>query len=1263
MIRNAFYVVAGLFCLHFSTTETLAREASDEAAYGYHIQPSAAQPVNMISSIKIQFPEARYLGVYAPTCDGVTLTRDDDPSEVYVPVDVQYSDNNYVLFNLKPKSSGSDAHVIVTDPGRYTLHVPAGTFTLYGPWLVKIGSCDEIRETYTVSDDGDSGYDNYFTSWTLSPSPGQLKEITTITISFPVTAANPVLDVPNFNLIRLRKADDSSVVYEPTQIKYDYESTVQLSFKPEGSSYPNAVTVMDVGEYILDIPAGTFALSGTDIVNPAIAERYIVEGPNVNSFINYTIDPAPGGTYEKISEITIEYPDLESGFNFTDGLTDVVNELNGSVTLVRLDEDEYYQSTYIPHSAIVEGGNKVTFRFRNQVASSPEPSAETITANGDYLLTVPANTFKEKGDMFSFNPRIEAYYTINRTVPANSFDNHVFDPAEGASVGSLETMSVTFPDLQNGFDYPIDYSGIKLVKEGEADVSYKVVNFMVGKNTLSWGFNVESVTEDLPLKIYDSGRYTLTIPAGILSEYENPSMTNGEISCSFTIDSDLLFEYSLSPDPEMPLGALPAVCVSVASPDLGITVNPGCSLLATISSSAQSYVLEPVQESPEQINFVMPEDLGYGVWTVKFPAGYFIKINANGAEVQNPDEITARYQIVSPTQYDYSVYPKSGSSMTGLTNVSISLTGSGLRQIELDPSVGEPVLSGVSGSLKLSGTISENSVNISVPKDASLAAGEYSLAVPEGYIITTDAYGLKAALPEIVAVYTITEYDAPDFSEGIFFINEGWYGTDYGSVNFMTADYDHMEYTVYQQANKGAHLGVTSQFGEIFGNRIYIMSKQAAYTSDSDDGGVLVVADAATMEKVAALSSIGSADGRSICGVNAGKAYIGTDSGIFVFNRDDNTVGDAIEGTTSDDGHYNSQIGDMVRLGGYVFAVRQDLGVYVIDSDTDCVVATLPLPSVLSVFVTAEGNIFAATSDDASEFVKIDSETFEMTPVDVTSQQKATLANRWSSWTKAPLAVAISGNAVYYATADNSSEIACYDFDSDTFTAAFVSLPWADSQQQVLYGTGLSVDPVSGYIVLQAVEAGGGTHYSHSRVYFANAMTGEINHSMTFELEPYYWFPAMAVYPVSEAPRFAAFPEIRLSADGKGLPSTAEIDLAASTSLGIGNRHLIVYGAEAVNPAVCSVTALGDGLFEVQAASDGETELRLTADYRGVVTETSMPVKVGDDAGITDVTCEEEIGDIVTTTGIIVRHNVRLSDTEGLTPGLYLFKNRKIIVK
>lgn len=62
-----------------------------------------------------------------------------------------------------------------------------------------------------------------------------------------------------------------------------------------------------------------------------------------------------------------------------------------------------------------------------------------------------------------------------------------------------------------------------------------------------------------------------------------------------------------------------------------------------------------------------------------------------------------------------------------------------------------------------------------------------------------------------------------------------------------------MLYRVFRRENPDEKLGVTTQFGTIYGEKFFLISKQAKSTEEESTGGRLVVADAFSLEKIAAL--------------------------------------------------------------------------------------------------------------------------------------------------------------------------------------------------------------------------------------------------------------------------------------------------------------------------------------------------------------------------------------------------------------------------
>jgi len=128
------------------------------------------------------------------------------------------------------------------------------------------------------------------------------------------------------------------------------------------------------------------------------------------------------------------------------------------------------------------------------------------------------------------------------------------------------------------------------------------------------------------------------------------------------------------------------------------------------------------------------------------------------------------------------------------------------------------------------------------------------------------------------------------YTNGVIFINEDQYGTTNGSVNYYNYDYDEMEYGVFATVNPNAKLGVTAQHGQLFGGKLFIVSKQANYSSSSGNttGGRLCVLDGETLKLQSSILTFGDSDstydGRSYCAVNNDKGYIATSAGIFVLD-------------------------------------------------------------------------------------------------------------------------------------------------------------------------------------------------------------------------------------------------------------------------------------------------------------------------------------------------------------------------------------------
>ncbi len=490
---------------------------------------------------------------------------------------------------------------------------------------------------------------------------------------------------------------------------------------------------------------------------------------------------------------------------------------------------------------------------------------------------------------------------------------------------------------------------------------------------------------------------------------------------------------------------------------------------------------------------------------------------------------------------------------------------------------------------------------------------------------------LVTSLMALLAVLAAMSQDLT-FTSGILFVNEDRYGPNQGSINYYNYDYDEMEYNVYALVNPSTKLGVTTQQGQLYGGRLFLVSKQANgnEASGSTLGSRLAVLDASTLKQQASMLRFGQSadsvyDGRCYCAVGPDKGYIATSAGIFVLDVDAMTTTGPIAGTQSSArGDYNSlyygQCGDMVRFGQYVYAVQQGVGLHVIDPTADTVVTTLPFPHIVTVFVTAGGNLFVAnnsreiydfgTGPYVANFTSIDPVTHEVLEVYEPGETHGALSS-WGAWRARMLCVDPVSEKVYYYYDEFQNHISCYDFSTREFTDHFIDLPeaaevnWDGTRNhQGLYASAISFDPHTGDMVVQTLEAAPMYAYeifNHNWVLFYDAATRTLKRQV--RLMDAYWFPAMAVYPDVELPT-VTIADHTIAQGGEAVISLLEaVDDADNMA------SLAVTTAVSADESVARAVVRGLDLI-VTAVAPGQTVVTVTTDSNGRLATCSFMVTV-----------------------------------------------------
>lgn len=466
-----------------------------------------------------------------------------------------------------------------------------------------------------------------------------------------------------------------------------------------------------------------------------------------------------------------------------------------------------------------------------------------------------------------------------------------------------------------------------------------------------------------------------------------------------------------------------------------------------------------------------------------------------------------------------------------------------------------------------------------------------------------DVWNFNPASGEVPIASTLTPVSpyvsATNFTNGFFMVNEEWFGHTNGSVNFIDNN-GQINYRVYSNANNNHAFGATTQFGTIYGDKFYFVSKQAADGGDSQytPGGRLVIANAQNMQKIATFNNIGGGDGRSFLGVNENKGYIGASNGIFLFDIAGMQVGNMIAGTGGGS-QYAGQIGNMIRTSKYVFAVKQTAGILVIDPATDTVVNTIA-GAFISIVQAKDGSIWAIQNQ---KLANINPATLTVQYYDIPTTK---YSDSWGAWNAGSFTASNTENTLYWIKAGTGfnpgNQIVKFNVTTKAFNESFITLPGqTGTYKQIPYGAALRVNPVTGNLILNTTESGFAAHYQKNWIHtFDN--NGNLIDTKT--LADYYWFPSLAVFPDNTAPVVKnTFPS-QVTASG-----TTTIDLKTMVSDEDSFGSSIIKSVKSnSNPAVLMAEVNANEELVLTPIGSGTADIVISFNSNGKVVEKTLKV-------------------------------------------------------
>ncbi|MDR1623852.1 MAG: DUF5074 domain-containing protein [Tannerellaceae bacterium] len=494
--------------------------------------------------------------------------------------------------------------------------------------------------------------------------------------------------------------------------------------------------------------------------------------------------------------------------------------------------------------------------------------------------------------------------------------------------------------------------------------------------------------------------------------------------------------------------------------------------------------------------------------------------------------------------------------------------------------------------------------------------------------------------------------------KGVFLLTEGVFtgtggeGVGCGDLHFIHEETGIWDTHIYETINS-QKTGTTTQFGAIYGDHFFLISKQA---------NRVVVADKTTVAQQKSFKHIHNGDivmdGRAFLGVDENTGYVGTSAGIAMVKFDEllsaepdptvmypNVVQELpytlIEGTATDENLYTGQVGTMLRVGDRVFAVQQNTGILVIDALTHHV-DTVLTGHYANLAQSLDGYLWSGTSeyestgqlaDDVSGNIidRIDPYTLEIKKI-ILPDGIGGPTPSWGAWQADVFCASAQKNQLYWTNAiggfGGGTKIYQYDIDSETIREVFDAAQYPDPAgysdvNWKMYGCPFRVHPETDELYV-AITTWPGSSPALWNTIKVNPQTKE---TVDIPIPPgTAVFNDLWIFPDNQAPAISA-----------GLDN---ISLREETRIYLGDR---VTDADNPDAAIIKSVILKEGEELIAAriwrdslivtplkkvAEDTQTTFTLKVNSNGKVVTKTIAVTVNADAAITEYPFELTAGKV-----------------------------------
>lgn len=467
------------------------------------------------------------------------------------------------------------------------------------------------------------------------------------------------------------------------------------------------------------------------------------------------------------------------------------------------------------------------------------------------------------------------------------------------------------------------------------------------------------------------------------------------------------------------------------------------------------------------------------------------------------------------------------------------------------------------------------------------------------------------------------------YTDGVFIVNEDWFGHQNSTVNWLSSAGE-WTYRAFQKANSGKELGATTQYGTIYGDKFYLMSKQEKDQGATITGGRITVCDAKTLKCLKQIPVISTnkegfsnADGRAFLGVDLHKGYVSTSNGIYIYDMDKMEVGAQVKGTGNPNTDpygslYKGQVGSMVRVNDRVFAVHQSSGLMVIDAQGDSLLKVIQPPferdslrGYGSVVLSKDGNLWLSMARDQTGrgttlpyLIKVNPVSLDtvrvLLPKDIVSP-----SNSWYAWTPDAFCASTQHNCLYWGGGYDSwftgMQVVKYDIDENRFVRLidFSSTGWR------IYGASFRVHPVTDELYMSLY------HDVQDPTYVVHRYSNEGILLDEYPMITNYWFPSLPVFPDTEAPVVKEMDKVIVNG-----AEVLRVSLTGMVSDPDNMEAAIVKSVARISDESVLTATVVDGNLNLFPHKTGDAEVFISFNSNGKVVEGLLPVSVSGISGL-----------------------------------------------